>query len=99
MKPTEKKTSAPKTKKFKNVKMKLPVEQVVKNMSPEVRKQVEIAAERKGMPLDMFVHEQLTAQIVDQDVFTSNEVDWDISGRGDPRRGDVSIGGGIRGRV
>ncbi len=83
---------------YKKPEMRLPIEEVVRNMSPEVRKQVLIAAEKRGMGIDKFVHEQLTAQLVDQDIFLTNGIDWDIRADSNPRRGDVRVGGGIGGR-
>ncbi|WP_415920028.1 hypothetical protein [Tateyamaria sp. SN6-1] len=80
------------------VEMRLPIEQVIKNMSPEVRKQVSVVAEKRGIGIEKFVHEQMTAQLIDQDMFLANGIDWDIRADSNPRRGDVRVGGGIGGR-
>ncbi|MCY0096407.1 hypothetical protein [Hoeflea ulvae] len=82
----------------KKIEMRLPVKDVVRKMSPEVRKQVQVAAEKRGMEIEQFVQEQLTAQLVDQDLFLMTAIDWDIRADSNPRRGDVRVGGGIGGR-
>lgn len=86
------------TPEVKRSEMKLPVKEVVRNMSPEVRKQVQVAADKSGMAIEKFVQKQLTAQLVDQDMFLSADIDWDIRADSNPRRGDVRVGGGIGGR-
>ena len=80
--------------------MRIHVANIVKQMSPEVRKQAEAEASDKGMSLDEFVEDQLTVQLSEDEVgveaaavrFDRWDVRADARGGGEVR-GGVGIGG------
>jgi hypothetical protein len=79
--------------------MKIHVKEIVDQMSPEIRSQVEKAADKKGVTVEKFVEEQLAAQITDQEMIVDlNAANTDAGVRADhnPSRGDTRVGGDVR---
>jgi hypothetical protein len=79
--------------------MKLQIANIVTQMSPEVRKLAETEATSKGLTLEDFVQDQLTAQLTEQELSVSAAKPrfdrWNAradGGRGGVR-GGISVGG------
>jgi hypothetical protein len=78
--------------------MKIHVKEIVDQMSPEVRSQVQKAADKKGVTVEKFVEQQLAVQIRDQEMIVDlDAANTDVRVRADhdPGRGDTRVGGGV----
>jgi len=71
------------------------VKEIIDQMSPEVLAEVEKAAKAKGVSIEEYVGDQLSVQIVEDDLVVDLEsTGWDVSA--DSARG--SVRGSVRGR-
>jgi hypothetical protein len=78
--------------------MKIHADEIIKQMSPEVRYQVQQAADKKGVTIQQFVQEQLNAQISgDEMVVDLDAANADVNVRADHdvNRGETRVGGGV----
>ena len=80
--------------------MKIQIANIVTQMSPEVRKHAEAEASAKGLTLEQFVQDQLTAQLTEQELSVSAaKVRFDRwNARADGGRGGVRGGVAVGGR-
>jgi hypothetical protein len=82
--------------------MKIHVGNIVKQMSPEVRKQAEEEAKAKGLTLEEFVEDQLAVQLTEQEVQVGAKAirfdRWDLRGDARPTDGGTRVGVSIGGR-
>jgi hypothetical protein len=78
--------------------MKVQIDNIVNQMSPEVRQHAEREATARGMSLDQFVQDQLSAQLTEQELtLSAAKIRFDRwNSRVD---GGTGGGGGIRGGI
>jgi hypothetical protein len=78
--------------------MRIKIENIIEQMSPEVRKAADEEARGRGLTLERFVESQLSVQLTDDDIsLTAARIrfnSWDGRAEGPPYRGSV----GVRGR-
>jgi len=68
--------------------MQIHVKEIIDQMSPEVLAEVEKAAKAKGVSIEEFVGDQLSIQIVEDDLVASaTDAEWDVTADG--TRGSV----------
>jgi len=78
--------------------MKIQIKEIIGQMTPEVRKKVQEAADKKGMTLEDFGAQQLAAQVSDREVEVNLQdarADGRIDATADPTRGETRVGGSI----
>lgn len=82
--------------------MRIHINSIIGQMTPEVRQQAQDEANKKGMTLEQFVEDQLTVQLAQDDVaIEANAVRfdrWDVRGDTRPTDGGTRVGVGISGR-